>query len=101
MCGTERDANAEIYAVNVDGTVLTRLTEDPAEDAQPAWSPDGAKIAFASNRDGNFEIYVMSADGSDVERLTDDPGNDGFRAWSPDGATIAFSSDRTAATSTR
>jgi Tol biopolymer transport system component len=44
--------------MNADGTGLRRLTDDLAEDAGPAWSPDGTKAAFASDRDGNFEIYV-------------------------------------------
>lgn len=56
----------------------------------PTWSPDGRKIAFASERDGNSEIYVMNADGSNVTRLTDAGGN--FPAWSPDGRRIAFAS---------
>ena len=38
---SERDGNSEIYIVNVDGTGLTRLTDDPAEDLHPAWSPPG------------------------------------------------------------
>ena len=42
----------------------TRLTNNAAFDIEPSWSPDGTKIAFASDRDGNSEIYVMNADGS-------------------------------------
>ena len=62
----------------------------------PAWSPDGQKIAFTSNRDGggnDWDIYVMNADGSDIARLTDGAGNE-YPAWSPDGQKIAFVSDR-------
>jgi len=40
------------------------LTNNPAIDYSPSWSPDGAKIAFWSSRDGNFEIYVMNSDGT-------------------------------------
>lgn len=61
---SERDGNAEIYVVNADGTGLGRLTNDPAEDTGPAWSPDGTGITFASDRDGNFDIYAMNADGT-------------------------------------
>ena len=78
----------------IDGTGVTRLTNDAAEDARPAWSPDGARIAFESDRDGQYDIYVMNADGSGLTRLTDDPANDVYPAWSPDGMRIAFASGR-------
>ena len=42
----------------------------------PAWSPDGARIAFQSNRHGNNEIYVMNADGSNQINLTNNPARD-------------------------
>ncbi|HDR3891062.1 TPA: PD40 domain-containing protein, partial [Bacillus cereus] len=61
---SNRDANPEIYVMNPDGSNQTRLTNNPAGDFEPSWSPDGQKITFTSNRDGNPEIYVMNADGS-------------------------------------
>ena len=60
----------------------------------PAWSPDGQKIAFSSERDDALNIYVMNADGSDVARLTDNSTGGREPAWSPDGRKIAFASDR-------
>ncbi|MGD2206422.1 MAG: hypothetical protein PVH17_06555 [Anaerolineae bacterium] len=91
---SDRDGNAEIYIMNADGSGITRLTNNPARDAEPAWSPDRQHIAFLSDRDGNSEIYVMAADGSGVTRLTKNPGNDARPTWSPDGQHIAFVSDR-------
>jgi hypothetical protein len=88
------NGNADIYLVNTTGAVLSRLTSDVAYDINPAWSPDGSKIAFASARDGNDEIYVMSADGSGQARLTFDGGSDRHPTWSPDGGRIAFVSWR-------
>ena len=85
-----RDGDPEIYVMDADGSNQTRLTNNPAYDDQPHWSPDGTKIAFISDRDGNFEIYSMSATGSDVTRLTNNPAGDGFPAWSPDGSKIVF-----------
>ena len=59
-----------------------------------SWSPDGSRIAFATNRDGNFEIYVMNRDGSGLANLSNHPGGDFSPAWAPDGSRIAFYSDR-------
>ena len=47
---TDRDGNLEIYTMNADGTGQTRITNNPASDDAPAWSPDGTKIAFETNR---------------------------------------------------
>src|SRR5207247_11024943 len=66
-----------------------RLTEGPAWDGDPAWSPDGQRIAFSSQRDGSTDIYVMNADGSGLRRVTAGPF-DQQPAWSPDGARIVF-----------
>jgi len=63
------DGNADIYVTDDIGTVSVRLTVDPGADAEPAWSPDGSRIAFQSDRDGKAEIYVMNADGSNQVRL--------------------------------
>jgi tol-pal system beta propeller repeat protein TolB len=71
-----------------------RLTASDGDDSEPAWSPDGTKIAFRSDRTGNSEIYVMNADGTNPIRLTNQTGSDSDPAWSPDGSTIAFVSDR-------
>ena len=91
---SDRDGNAEIHVMNPDGSGQTNITNNPASDSSPAFSPDGQRIAFTSSRDGNPEIYVMAADGSDVARLTDNPASDSAPAWSSDGHSIAFVSTR-------
>ena len=75
---------------------VARLTADVAGSLsrEPAWSPDGRRITFATERDGDSEIYVMNADGSGVTRLTDNGIRDGEPTWSPDGRRIAFASER-------
>jgi len=73
---------------------LTRVTQSAREDAWPAWSPEGSRLAFVSNRDFNSEIYIANGDGSAQTRLTSDPAPDRGPAWSPDGSRIAFQSFR-------
>ena len=77
------------------GASQTNLTSGvpTAFNDEPAFSPDGSKIAFVSERDGNPEIYVMDADGSNAQRLTDDPAADADPAWSADGTRIYFDAD--------
>jgi len=85
---TERDGNPEIYLMDSDGSNLVNLTQNPARDYDPAWSPDGRQIAFVSDRSGEFGVYVMDADGSDVRFIVPGEGP----AWSPDGTRIALKS---------
>jgi Tol biopolymer transport system component len=85
-----RDGNAEIYVTSsVDGEV--NFTNDPDEDVDPAWSPDGKKIAWSSKREGTYNIYVANADGSGMAQLTVSDAADLSPRWSPDGERIAFS----------
>lgn len=91
-----RDGNSEIYAVDPDGSHLRRLTNDPATDDFPLWSPDGRELSFLSDRDGNWQLYAMDTDGSHVRQLTFDPSYHHSPAWAPSGAQIAFSSNANA-----
>jgi len=78
-----------------DGTNQVRLTNSPALDFEPDWSPDGTRIVFTTDRDNaGYEIYVMNADGTVPVRVTANIGADFQPNWSPDGQRIAFQSNR-------
>jgi len=67
------EGNTEIYVMNSDGTQPKRITNNRAEDWEPAWSPNEKEIVFMSQRSRHFELYLMSPDGTGVRRLTKTP----------------------------
>ena len=91
---TVPSAESDIYAMDADGSNQLNLTNESGYDTQAEFSPDGTRIAFASNRGNvnalNFDIYVMNADGTNVVKLTDYAGYDNSPSWSPDGRQITF-----------
>ncbi|NPV66808.1 MAG: hypothetical protein HPY64_06650 [Anaerolineae bacterium] len=67
-----------------------RITDHPDDDRDPAWSPNGRYLAFASHRDGNWELYVQDVQTGTVTRLTYTLGFEGSPAWSPDGQWLVY-----------
>ena len=97
MIVSGRDGDLELYATPLDGSLVTKLTDNTADDnAGTGWSPDGSSIVFNSNRGGaGQDVYVMNADGSGVTQLTPNDGfDDDGPVWSPDASQIAFESNR-------
>jgi TolB protein len=91
---TDRDGNWEIYLLDLVSWKEYNLTQHPAEDRNPALSPDGTRLAFESHRDGNWEIYLLDLESGQVSRLTEEVAFDGAPSWSPDGTRLAFESYR-------
>jgi TolB protein len=81
--------NQDLYAVDLDGSNLVRLTSEPSDESQPEWSPDGRRIAFTSDRDGTPEVNVAEADGSTTTRLTVSAGSSD-PTWAPDGLRVVL-----------
>jgi TolB protein len=76
--------------VSYDDGVITRLTEDPAQDYEPSWSPDGEQILFLSRRIRSSQVFVLSVDGGQPLALTEAYSHKLDAAWSPVGQRIAF-----------
>ena len=92
---SKRNWNYDIYTMDIKGENLQQLTDHPANEFSPAFSPDGQRMAYVSSRhDGYGEIYVMDIRTKVSHRLTHHPKHDNNPAWSPDGRWIAFDSNR-------
>lgn len=87
---TRHSQTADIYRQAVQSTSVVQLTNDPGHDVMPAISPDGSRIAFASDRDGSWDIYVVSVEGGPAVQVTDGASSDLHPTWAPDGRTLAF-----------
>jgi len=90
----ENNGSSDIYVVNLDGSGLTRLTDNDYYEGSPNWAPDGQKIVYSAEVNDNKDLFIMNMDGSGLFQLTSDPADEFDAAWSPDGTRIAFTSTR-------
>ena len=75
----------DIYKVKTQGGEAVRLTALPSYESKPIWSPDGKKIAFASDRNGDNDIYIMDSNGGAAQRLTTNSAAEQPETFTPDG----------------
>jgi Tol biopolymer transport system component len=85
---SNKSGNEDVWSMNLDGSELTQLTDDPGRDQYPAISPDGKKIAYSADIGGTWQIVVMNWDGSNKQQITSGSNRHGFPAWSFDGKYI-------------
>ena len=91
----EEVTTAQLWVYDLGRDTLTRLTFEGSDNSDPVWTPDGKRIAFASNKDGlPLRIFWQLADGGGAEEQLTSGGEPGFSqnpgSWSPDGQLLAF-----------
>ncbi len=100
---------SDIYVVDLEDESLHRITNDPYDEKQLDWSPDGEWIAISSDRPstglvfdgkkdfpfGQYDIFVIRPDGSEMRRVVSHEANEAHPSWGPDSQQLAFVSDRT------
>ncbi|HRJ57410.1 MAG TPA: protein kinase [Anaerolineales bacterium] len=98
---SNRTGVPQIFLADLNGENAFQVTNLPNGACQPAWSPDGQRLAFispcAGNEDvyNNSSLYLINPDGTGLTTLDASPGGNFDPAWSPDGTVIAFTSLRT------
>ncbi|MDZ7724717.1 MAG: BamA/TamA family outer membrane protein [candidate division KSB1 bacterium] len=105
------NGHGDIYVYHLETDVLRKLTDDVFSNVEPAWAPDGGKLAFASDRPAvdteiqgslppmdmdfkDFDIYEINADGTGLKKISGSEHQERAPFYSPDGATLAYTSNR-------
>jgi Tol biopolymer transport system component len=84
--GSKTNSSFEVWVMNADGSGRRQVTNTTAAEQEPAWSPDGTRLVYASNS----ELWTINVDGTRRRQLTSTSSSETEPAWSPDGSKIAF-----------
>jgi TolB protein len=87
-----RDGNWELYLLDLRTGIETRLTNNPADDLNAFWSPDGSRLVFQSNRSGRWQLYELNLQTATLRLLSDGSGDDMDGAYANNGERIVFRS---------
>jgi len=90
FASTQHTLKPDIYVKSSNSTAITQITNNPASDVQPAFSPDSRRVAFCSDRTGNWDIFAVDSDGRNLQQLTDDPAPEMHPSFSSDGAKVTY-----------
>jgi TolB protein len=82
--------DADLFVSRLDGSDRRNITNHPAIDTSPTWSPSGNQIAFVSSREGAGQVFICDVDGANVRRVVKEGGDADSPSWSPDGRWLAF-----------
>ncbi len=89
LLSIEENGYAQLFFYIPQQLPLTRLTYGEWDDTSPALSPDGTRVAFASNRDGAWDLYILELESGEIIRVTDSPEYESAPSWSPDSQWLA------------
>jgi Tol biopolymer transport system component len=92
---SEKSGNPEIYTMLVDGTDVTKLTDDTTKNYSPKWSPDGKRIGFVNENNNQTSLTIMNADGSSKSALSQPTSDSLSFNWSSDGKWIEYTESST------
>ena len=87
---TRHTTQPDLYLKTIDGRAVTQITSDPAADVQPCFSPDGKRIAFASNRSGNWDLWLIGLEGGQATQITRSPLHEVHPSFAPDGRRLVY-----------
>jgi len=85
-----KNGNEDIFTMNIDGTDLTQLTDNPTNDMYPQVSPNGKKILYTSDINGTWQLMIMNFDGTEKKQLTNGRYRSGYPTMSFDGKYIFY-----------
>ncbi|MBL8091999.1 MAG: PD40 domain-containing protein [Anaerolineales bacterium] len=91
---SNRDGQNDLFITTPDGTQVSKLINNIAEDTTPRLSPDGTRVAFVSTANNNTDIYILNLATGSVTQVTNAPEKDASPTWSPDSRQLAFESFR-------